>query len=102
MKNQNYIITLPKLFSCFALGNDSFYVVAFVKYKSYKILSCIILSVGYGLASRRYYLFDKKLPDSCVSENTQMFLTCQIKSCYSQQESLEKKGFEKQQSFIVI
>ena len=45
-------------FSGFAFGNNSFYLVAFVKYQNYEIFFCITLSVGYGLASRRYYLFD--------------------------------------------
>ena len=80
MKRENYIITPPKLFSVFALGNNSVFVVAFVKNQNYEILSCITLLVGYGLASRRYYLFDKKLQNSCVSESTLMFMTCQNKS----------------------
>ena len=70
---------------------NSFYVVAFVKYQNYRIFSCITLLGVYGLASRRHYLFDKKLHNSCVSENPLMFLTCQIKSCYSQREGFEKK-----------
>ena len=81
MKSVNYIITPPNLFSGFALGNNSFYLVAFIKYQNYEIFSCITLSVAYGLASRRYHLFNKKLQNSRVSENTLMFLACQIKSC---------------------
>ena len=49
MKSVNYIITRPKLFSGFELGNNSFYLVAFVKYQNYEIFSCITLSVGYGI-----------------------------------------------------
>ena len=73
MKSANYIITPPNLFSGFALENNSFCFVAFVKYQNYKIFSCITLSVGYGLASRRNYLFNQKLQNSRVSENTDVF-----------------------------
>ena len=93
MKSVNCIITPPNLFSGFALENNSFYLVAFVKNQNYEIFPCITLSVGYGLASRRYYLFNYKLQNSSVPENALMFLTCQIKSCYSQWEGFEKKDF---------
>ena len=59
MKSGNYIITPLQLFSGFALGNNSIYVVAFVKHQNYEIISSVILFVSHGLASRRYYLFDK-------------------------------------------
>ena len=71
MKSENYIIT-PSKVSGFALGNNFFYVVAFVKYLNYEIFSCIALLVVYGLASRSYHVFDSKLQNSCVSENTLM------------------------------
>ena len=93
MKSVNYIITPPNIFSGLALENNSFYLVEFVKYQNYEMFFCITLSVGYSLASRTYYLFDKKLQNSYVSESTLMFLICQIKSCYSQREGFEKKGF---------
>ena len=93
MISVNYIITPPNLFSGFALGSNSFCFVAFVKYQNYEIFFCITLSVGYGSASRRYYLFNQKLHNSCESENTLMFLTCQVKSCYSQRKGSEKKDF---------
>ena len=93
MKSANYIVTPPNLFSGFGLENNSFCFVAFVKYQNYEIFSCITLSAGYGLASRRYYLFKQKLQNSGVSENTLMFLACQIKSCYSQRKGFEKKDF---------
>ena len=50
MKSANYVITPPNLFSGFALENNSFCFVAFVKYQNYEIFACITLSVGYGLA----------------------------------------------------
>ena len=93
MKSANYIITSPNLFSVFAFENNSFCFVAYVKYQNYEICVCITLSVGYGLASRRYYLFNYKLQDSRVSENTLMFLACQIKRCYSQRKGFGKKDF---------
>ena len=85
--------TPPNLFSGFALGNNSSYLVAFVRYQNYEIFSRITLSVDYGLASRRYYLFNQKLQNSCASQNTLIFSTCQIESCYSQPEGFEKKDF---------
>ena len=93
MKSVNYIITLSNLLSGFALGNNSFYLNAFVKYQNHEIFSCITLSVGGGLVSKRYYLFNQKLQNSCVFENTVMFLTCQDKSCHSQRKGFEKRDF---------
>ena len=90
MKSVNYVFTPSNIFSGFALRNNSFYLVAFVKYQNYEIFFCITLSVSYGLASRRYYLFNLKLQNSCASENTFMFLACQIESCTSQREGFEK------------
>ena len=46
MKSVNYIITPPNLFSGFALENNSFCFVAFVKYQNYEIFSSITLFVG--------------------------------------------------------
>ena len=80
MKSENYIITPPKLFSGFALGNNSIYLVACVRYQIEEIISSHSLFVSYGLASRRYYLLHKKLYNSCLSKSTLMFLTCQIKT----------------------
>ena len=94
MKSVNYIITPPNLFSGFALENNSFCFVAFDKYQNYEIFACITLLVGYGLASRRsYYLFNLKLQNCRVSENTLMYWACRIKSCYSQRKGFEKKDF---------
>ena len=60
MKSENYISTPPKLFAGYALGDNFIYVVAFVNHQNYGILSSLTLFVGHGLASRRYYLFDKE------------------------------------------
>ena len=91
MKSENYVITPPNLFSGFALGSNSFYVIAFARNQNYEILSCIALFVDYGLTSRKCYLFDKKLQNSCVSEHTLMFLTCQIKSAVHNDKVLRKR-----------
>ena len=74
MKSEKYIITSPKFLSGFALGNNSIYVVAFVKYQNYEIMSSVALFVSHDYASRRY-LFYKKLQNSCVFENFDDFVS---------------------------
>ena len=82
-----------KFFSGFALGNNSIYVVAFVN----EIIFNITLLVDYGLATRRYYLFNKKLQNSCVSENILMFFHLSNKKLiFHSEKVLRKKIFEKQ------
>ena len=80
MKSESYIMTPSKLFSSFALGSNSLHVVAFVKYQNDEMISSFTLFVSYGLASRRYYLFDKKSQNSYASVNTLMVLICRIKT----------------------
>ena len=59
MKSENYVFIPPKLFFGFALGNNSIYEVACVSYQIIDMISSLTLFVCYGLASRRYYLFEK-------------------------------------------
>ena len=70
MKAKSISSHLQRFFSGFALENISIYEVAFVKYQNYKIISSVTLFMGHGLASKRYHLFDKKLQNSCVFQNT--------------------------------
>ena len=73
MKSQKFIVTPPKLFSGFALGNNSIYVVTITKYKNYEIKSRVTLFVGHSLASKRYYSFHKKSQNSSEVKNFDVF-----------------------------
>ena len=69
MGSYAHVITPSKVFSGFAVGKNSVYEVAFVKYQNYEIKSTVTVFVGHGLED----LHDKKLQNSCVFENFDVF-----------------------------